>query len=252
MRPRSPPLLPLLNLTAARSLHQHLLEGGLGREFLLAGASQTSLLVKGILANLEQEADFGAQLEGLTQLCDLLSVSSEDALLMFPVERVVPLLVHVLQRDEGPELMLLATRAIAYMVDSVPHAGRACVTHGAIPSLCEKLLTIEYIDLAEQSLQALEKLSVEFPDALVRGGGLMAALSYLDFFPTGFQRAALKTAKHMTRQLRPEHADLALDAVPLLINTVHHPDGKVSGLAGRGLGRERRRGRPSGTAVPGC
>lgn len=170
---------------------------------------------------------------------------------MFPVERVVPLLVHVLQRDAGPELMLLATRAIAYMVDSVPHAGRACVTHGAIPSLCEKLLTIEYIDLAEQSLQALEKLSVEFPDALVRGGGLMAALSYLDFFPTGFQRAALKTAKHMTRQLRPEHADLALDAVPLLINTVHHPDGKVSGLAGRGLGRERRRGR-RGPPFPGA
>ena len=162
---------------------------------------------------------------------------------MFPVERVVPLLVHVLQRDEGPELMLLATRAIAYMVEAVPHAGRACVTHGAIPSLCEKLLTIEYIDLAEQSLQALEKLSVEFPDALVRGGGLMAALSYLDFFPTGFQRAALKTAKHMTRQLRPEHADLALDAVPLLLNTVHHPDGKVSGLAGRGLG-------PGATARP--
>ena len=37
------------------------------------------------------------------------------------------------------------------------------VRHGAVTVLCGRLLAIEYIDLAEQSLQALEKLSFEHP-----------------------------------------------------------------------------------------
>ena len=37
------------------------------------------------------------------------------------------------------------------------------VRHGAVTVLCGRLLAIEYIDLAEQSLQALEKLSYEHP-----------------------------------------------------------------------------------------
>lgn len=47
-----------------------------------------------ILAALRQDQDEVAQLEGLGQLCELLSISSEDSLTVFPVETVVPLLVR--------------------------------------------------------------------------------------------------------------------------------------------------------------
>jgi hypothetical protein len=43
-----------------------------------------------------------------------------------------------------------------------------------VASFCQRLLTIEYIDLAEQSLQALEKLSHEHSPALLQQGGLLA------------------------------------------------------------------------------
>ena len=42
---------------------------------------------------------------------------------------------------------------------------------GAVPIFCERLLTIEFIDVAEQSLCAMHKLSVEHPDVLLRSNG---------------------------------------------------------------------------------
>ena len=51
-----------------------------------------------------------------------------------------------------------------------------------VPLFCERLLNIEYIDLAEQALQALEKLSHEHPLAILRAGGMLAVLQFVDFF----------------------------------------------------------------------
>ncbi len=59
--------------------------------------------------------------------------------------------------------MLLAARAITHLADVLPASCSSIVRHGAVTVLCGRLLAIEYIDLAEQSLQALEKLSYEHP-----------------------------------------------------------------------------------------
>jgi E3 ubiquitin-protein ligase TRIP12 len=124
----------------------------------------------------------------------------------------------------SPDVMLLAARALANLVDVLPSSCSAVVHYGAIQCFCARLLTIEYMDLAEQvvpslvflllffydqssslskkmikvllthllflpsqSLQALKKISLEHPTACLRAGALMAVLSYLDFFSTGVQ-----------------------------------------------------------------
>ena len=46
------------------------------------------------MTGLKQLDDEGAQLSSLTELCELLSISTEDTLAAFPVESVVPLLVR--------------------------------------------------------------------------------------------------------------------------------------------------------------
>ena len=69
-----------------------------------------------------------------------------------------------------------------------------------------------YIDLAEQSLQALGKLATDHGRALFRSGGLMAVLSYLDFFPTGVQRSAMQTAAAMCRTAPPECFNMVKEA----------------------------------------
>jgi hypothetical protein len=49
-----------------------------------------------------------------------------------------------------------------------------CCPWPQVGAFCARLLSIEYIDLAEQSLQALEKLSHEYSHHLLENGGLLA------------------------------------------------------------------------------
>ena len=99
--------------------------------------------------------------------------------------------------------------------------------HGAVPALCGRLLTIEYIDLAEQSLQALEKISHDYPHVLLQHGGLLAVLSYLDFFPTSVQRVAAKTAANICRGISTSHSEAVFAAVPILTSLLQYQDSKV-------------------------
>ena len=69
------------------------------------------------------------------------------------------------------------------------------------PCCAKKLLEIHYIDLAEQALSTLEKISAEFPASIVREGGLTACLTYLDFFATSTQRTAVTTAANCCRNI---------------------------------------------------
>ncbi len=61
--------------------------------------------------------------------------------------------VHLLNAEHSPDIMLLAARALTFLADVLPSSCSAIVRHGAVDAFCARLLTIEYIDLAEQSLQ---------------------------------------------------------------------------------------------------
>jgi len=50
--------------------------------------------LQSIIAGLRQGEDEAAQLSALTELCELLSISTEESLTAFPIESVVPLLVR--------------------------------------------------------------------------------------------------------------------------------------------------------------
>ena len=72
-------------------------------------------------------------------------------------------------------------------------------------------------------MQALEKLSQEHPQAVLRQGGLVAVLSYLDFFQTGVQRTAVHTAAIMCRSLVLDKLEPVATAVPILTNILQYP-----------------------------
>ena len=71
-------------------------------------------------------------------------------------------------------------------------------------------------------MQALEKLSHDYSHVLLQHGGLLAVLSYLDFFPTGVQRVAVTTAANICRGISVDNSDAALSAVPLLTNLLQY------------------------------
>ncbi|XP_061342076.1 E3 ubiquitin-protein ligase UPL3 [Gastrolobium bilobum] len=223
------------NLTSASSALQGLLRKlGAGLDDLLpssamgsTSSSHQSGRLKKILFGLRADGEEGRQVEALTQLCEMLSIGTEESLSTFSVDSFVPVLVGLLNHESNPDIMLLAARALTHLCDVLPSSCAAVVHYGAVSIFCARLLTIEYMDLAEQSLQALKKISQEHPTACLRAGALMAVLSYLDFFSTGVQRVALSTAANMCKKLPSDAADFVMEAVPLLTNLLQYHDSKV-------------------------
>ena len=82
----------------------------------------------------------------------------------FKVNEFVSALEGLLQFEHNPEVMLLATRALAYMVEALPSSGTAIVESNAVPIFCSRMLSIQYIDVAEQSLQVRQVWLVCYSD----------------------------------------------------------------------------------------
>lgn len=146
------------NFTSASSALQGLLRKlGAGLDDLLpssalsgsSGSHQSSRLKK-MLAGLRADGEEGKQVEALTQLCDMLSIGTEDSLGSFSVDSFVPVLVGLLNHESNPDIMLLAARALTHLCDVLPSLCSAVVHYGAVTCFVARLLTIEYMDLAEQ------------------------------------------------------------------------------------------------------
>jgi E3 ubiquitin-protein ligase TRIP12 len=92
-------------------------------------------------------------MNALLELCDVLAMATEDSMGGFKASEFVPVLVQLLHLEHNPDIMLLATRALAYMVEALPRSANLMVNSDAITVFCSRMLSIEYIDVAEQSLQ---------------------------------------------------------------------------------------------------
>mmetsp|Transcript_28840 Transcript_28840/g.46657 ORF Transcript_28840/g.46657 Transcript_28840/m.46657 type:complete len:2038 (+) Transcript_28840:79-6192(+) len=212
---------------ASTALHGLLRKLGAGIDDLFPSASMGHSRLRTLLTILKTETEDHKQLECLSELCDILSMGTEESMSSVSIDAFVPILVGLLNAEHNPDIMLLASRALTHLMDALPSSCAAIVHYGAVPAFCTKLLTIEYIDLAEQSLQAIEKISHDHPNAVLKAGGLMAVLSYLDFFPLGVQRVAVSTAANLCRQVPSECFDMVVDTVPLITNLLQYSDQKV-------------------------
>jgi len=186
-----------------------------------------------ILNNLRRTEDSTMQMIALEELSNLLLVSNEDNLSgQFSPDPYVKELVVLMQPnsmtgEENPEIMLLACRCLANLMEALRGSVANVVYGGAVPVLCQKLLDVQYIDVAEQALSTLSKVSLDYPAAIVREGGLTACLQYLDFFATGTQRTAVTTAANCCRNIPHDSFPVIRDVMPILQNVLASHDQKV-------------------------
>ncbi|KAG8989607.1 Ubiquitin fusion degradation protein 4 [Tulasnella sp. JGI-2019a] len=133
----------------------------------------------------------------------------------------------VMPGDESLEAQMLACRCLANLMEALPGCAHTVVYHGAVPVLCSKLIEIQYIDLAEQTLSTLEKISEEYPSAIVREGGLSALLNYLDFFSTNVQRTALRAAANCCRNAAVDNFQQIREVFPIIRNVLSYSDQRL-------------------------
>ncbi|KAG0093950.1 Ubiquitin fusion degradation protein 4 [Podila epicladia] len=208
------------------------LDEGLFSSSMSGIVSGTSSRLKSILTNLRAYEDPSLQLIALQDLAFLLSVSTEDSLAGYIscdsfVKELVILMRGTGDGDDNPDTMLLACRCLSNLMEAMPAALGSVVYGGAVPVLCAKLIEIQYIDVAEQSLTALEKISSEYPNAVVKEGGLAAVLMFLDFFSTNVQRTAVKTAANCCRGMQHDNITMVKDILPNLESILQYSDQKI-------------------------
>jgi hypothetical protein len=188
-----------------------LVGGGIG-----ADARTLKRLLKALGAAREA-ADGGAALyDTLSQLCDLITYSGDDALLLAGFggvmmhgpgvnigsnggERVHQHLKDLLVTLQAPDpsLQLMATKVLTQVFEQVPPCVALALDAGVAVTLTEKLLSVEWMDVAEQAIAALEHVARYSPAALLSCGTLGALLAFLDFYPLDVQRQALRTVAHI-------------------------------------------------------
>lgn len=141
--------------------HDGLFSSGGSLGGMITGGSSR---LKGILANLRAYEDPSLQLIALQELALQLSMATEDNLAgYFSCDAFVKELVILLRGsgdgDDNAEMMLLACRCLSNLMEAMPASVGSVVYGGAVPILCSKLIEIQYIDLAEQSLTVSFTLS---------------------------------------------------------------------------------------------
>lgn len=211
----------------ARGVPPHLL-GALGprmqtllhRTIGSSSSSKAHQLVQGLKAH----GDEGQQLQTVMEMCQLLVMGNEDTLAGFPVKLAVPNLIQLLNMEHNFDIMNHACRALTYMMESLPRS--ASVVVDAVPSFLEKLQVIQCMDVAEQSLTALEMLSRRHSRAILHARGVSACLTYLDFFSINAQRSALTIAANCCQNITPEEFTFIQDSLVTLSSHLTSTDKK--------------------------
>ena len=73
----------------------------------------------------------------------------------------------------------------------------------------------------------MEKISAEYPSAIVKSGGLAALLNYLPFFSTNVQRTAVTAAANCCRNISSEHYQQIHDVFSTLRDTLTQADQRL-------------------------
>lgn len=131
-------------------LRQHSL-----REYQRRRSSGDHGKFKKVLSSLSEEVEQSGQLAALTELCELLSFCTDSSLSSVMADSFAPIIVRLARHESNPDLMLLAVRAITYLCDVHPRSSGFLVRHDAVPALCQRLMAIEYLDVAEQVCRIL-------------------------------------------------------------------------------------------------
>lgn len=125
--------------------------------------SGVSHRLRDILEKLRQNDAPDNQMVALTELSEILLISTEDNLSgHFSPDQFIKELVSLLKGESGTgdsEMMLLACRCIANMMEALPPSTANVVYGGAVTELIKKLLDIEFIDLAEQALSVSKQFT---------------------------------------------------------------------------------------------
>jgi len=175
-----------------------------------------------LLKKIKNKSDPSEQYEALERLAEILCVTTEDMFLGngppdlegFSLSEYVKALLDILKGDqdefyeppteydnfgsseESINVMMMACRCFCNLIEALPSSTSAIVRFDGVKILTDKIKNIEYIDLAEQIMSVLDKISSDFPKIVLKDDVISTVLRYIDFYNLHVQRSVMNIVKN--------------------------------------------------------
>ena len=182
--------------------------------------SKANDFIKMAIEGLKNEEDM-VILNSLYELNSHLSLAN-DAIAEDPncVVLLKELLVQLDKYYIFPEISISSMQCINHLLDINPRYSSTIVKYKGIKKIVNLTQNIEFIDLAENSIKCIEKLSQENPYVLLEEEAFNAVLSLIDFFDLSLKKSAVKACLYMSKSIssNDQLIKLILPAIPSLTN----------------------------------
>lgn len=93
-------------------------------------------------------------------------------------------------------------------MDIFPNAVNTVINHGGVSALSQKIQNLEYIDLAEKAIKALERISTEAAGSVLANANLDNILNMMDFFELDTQICIIKMISQCMNISREEDLEI--------------------------------------------
>lgn len=166
---------------------------------------------------------------GLLELCDLLNMATPITIGSIRPNVFVPLVVNCMKKD-NIDLVILAARALTYMVDAISSTVFVLVSEGGIDVLLQHFQEVKDIELSEQCLTCVEKITQNSVCAatVLQSMGVPALLMYVDFFNAASQRKAWTSVAAMCRRVNESNFGCVECSLQDISARIDHDDAKIS------------------------
>jgi E3 ubiquitin-protein ligase TRIP12 len=162
-------------------------------------------------------------------------MSSEEMLTLsgFRIDAYVPALSSIIASPSSIDILVTACRAMASILDifTADAVIEAAVSHNLVARLCDMLLNIEYMDVAELALRMFARMSKsasqEVHCKILDENALVALLQFMDFFSVDVQRGAARTACALCSNVSGQSWPKVEVAMPLIQNLVQSYDAEI-------------------------
>ena len=161
--------------------------------------------------------------QSLAFLSSEFSMVEEQILATQPLDKVLNLLLRCLNSGNS-EVLLQSMTCITLILDTLPELSEIVVHYGGIQLICEKMNNFGFIDLSEQAVRALEKISFEFPMDTLEARAIESVVAIIDYFDLEVQKKilnimcnsirALESIEIVERQILPQ--------IPAILTLVKH------------------------------
>eukprot|EP00818_Percolomonas_sp_WS_P008358 CAMPEP_0117439754 /NCGR_PEP_ID=MMETSP0759-20121206/2726_1 /TAXON_ID=63605 /ORGANISM="Percolomonas cosmopolitus, Strain WS" /LENGTH=1495 /DNA_ID=CAMNT_0005231475 /DNA_START=707 /DNA_END=5194 /DNA_ORIENTATION=- len=169
------------------------------------------------------------KLEAANRLCTFYSMIQHS--MGARINHFGPILVGLFESESNIDLLILLARCFTNMVDAVPECGHLLIKEGLLSTINEKLLNIEYIDLAEQCIRCVDTMAQDFRAHVLQSGILPSAMTYIDFHAISVQRKILHIASLLTKGVHSENFSVVKSILPQLCNYMTSDDKQMSEYA---------------------